>query len=515
MSLALSSADQFDVSVFHGASALSDFRAEGLLKRLQALDANVTGVSARYVHFVASKGPLQGQSRHVMEGLLDYGHLPKGLERVDLQCVVVPRLGTVSPWASKATDIAHNAGLAQVVRMERGLEFQLMFKKGLLGGTKLPEGEALAQLKSALYDRMTETVLPDGFDVKALFLPLQGKALQIVELNEGRNSLVKANSALGLALSDDEIDYLLDAYTSMGRSPTDVELMMFAQANSEHCRHKIFNATWTIDGQAQSETLFGMIRNTHKTTPQGTVVAYSDNAAVIEGHTVQRFFADSDGIYRPHEELTHFVAKVETHNHPTAISPYAGAATGSGGEIRDEGATGRGAKPKAGLCGFTTSHLRFEDAPQAWETGQDALQALEQRGEAQPVGIPGRIATPQQIMIDGPIGAAAFNNEFGRPNLGGYFRTFEQRVGERVYGYHKPIMIAGGIGNIRDSHTHKLDLPEGTLLIQLGGPGMRIGMGGGAASSMNAGTNTEALDFDSVQRSNPEMERRAQEVLDR
>ncbi|HEX4843038.1 MAG TPA: phosphoribosylformylglycinamidine synthase, partial [Limnobacter sp.] len=388
MSLALSSADQFDVSVFHGASALSAFRAEGLLKRLQAIDANVTGVSARYVHFVASKGALQGQQRYVMEGLLDYGHLPKGLERVDLQCVVVPRLGTVSPWASKATDIAHNAGLAQVVRMERGIEFQLMFKKGLLGGAKLPEGDALAQLKSVLYDRMTETVLPEGFDVKGLFLPLQGKALQIVALDEGRNSLVKANSELGLALSDDEIDYLLDAYTSMGRAPTDVELMMFAQANSEHCRHKIFNATWTIDGQAQSETLFGMIRNTHKTTPQGTVVAYSDNAAVIEGHTVQRFFADSDGVYRPHEELTHFVAKVETHNHPTAISPYAGAATGSGGEIRDEGATGRGAKPKAGLCGFTTSHLRFDDAPQAWESGQDALQPLEQRGDAQAVGIP-------------------------------------------------------------------------------------------------------------------------------
>ncbi|HEY1058496.1 MAG TPA: phosphoribosylformylglycinamidine synthase [Limnobacter sp.] len=515
MSLALSSADQFAVSVFHGASALSAFRAEGLLKRLQSVDANVAAVSAHFVHFVASKAALEGQTLAVMEGLLDYGHPAPALERVDVHCVVVPRLGTVSPWASKATDIAHNAGLSSVVRMERGVEFQLQFKKGLLGGAKLPEAEALAQLKAVLYDRMTETVLPDGFDVKSLFLPLQGKSLQIVELTEGRNSLVKANSELGLALSDDEIDYLLDAYTSMGRSPTDVELMMFAQANSEHCRHKIFNATWTIDGQPHSETLFGMIRNTHKTTPQGTVVAYSDNAAVIAGHTVQRFFADADGVYRPHEELTHFVAKVETHNHPTAISPYAGAATGSGGEIRDEGATGRGAKPKAGLCGFTTSHLRFDDAPQSWENGQDALQPLEQRSEAKPVGIPTRIATPQQIMIDGPIGAAAFNNEFGRPNLGGYFRTFEQRVGERVYGYHKPIMIAGGIGNIRDGHTHKLDLPEGTLLIQLGGPGMRIGMGGGAASSMNAGTNTEALDFDSVQRSNPEMERRAQEVLDR
>ncbi len=516
MSLALSSADQFSVSTFSGASALSAFRAEGLLKRLQALDGNVVAVSAHFVHFVASRQALSADANKVMTGLLDYGHPAAALERVDVRCVVVPRLGTVSPWASKATDIAHNAGLTDVVRMERGIEFQLMFKKGLLGGAKLPEAETLAALKAALYDRMTETVLADGFDAKNLFLPLQGKTLEIVELSEGRDSLAKANVELGLALSDDEIDYLLDAYTTMGRSPTDVELMMFAQANSEHCRHKIFNATWTIDGQAQPETLFGMIRNTHKTTPQGTVVAYSDNAAVIEGGLAKRFFADTDGVYRPHEELTHFVAKVETHNHPTAISPFAGAATGSGGEIRDEGATGRGAKPKAGLCGFTTSHLRFEGSPESWESGQDALVPLEQRAEApQAVGIPGRIATPEQIMIDGPIGAASFNNEFGRPNLGGYFRTFEQRVGDRVYGYHKPIMIAGGIGNIRDDHTHKLDLPAGTLLIQLGGPGMRIGMGGGAASSMNAGTNTESLDFDSVQRSNPEMERRAQEVLDR
>ena len=521
MSLALSSADQFDVSTFNGASALSAFRSEGLLKRLQAIDPNVSAVRAHFVHFVAAKGALEGQARLVMEGLLDYGHPAPApaLDRVDVACVVVPRLGTVSPWASKATDIAHNAGLAQVVRMERGIEFQLSFKKGLLGGTKLPDAQALAALKSALYDRMTETVLPDGFDVKSLSLPLQGKSLQIVELNQaggGRNALVKANSELGLALSDDEIDYLLDAYTTMGRSPTDVELMMFAQANSEHCRHKIFNATWTIDGEAQSETLFGMIRNTHKTTPQGTVVAYSDNAAVIAGGQAERFFADSDGVYRPHAETTHFVIKVETHNHPTAISPYAGAATGSGGEIRDEGATGRGAKPKAGLCGFTTSHLRFEGSAESWENGQDALVPLEQRADTpQPVGIPSRIATPEQIMIDGPIGAAAFNNEFGRPNLGGYFRTFEQRVGDRVYGYHKPIMIAGGLGNIREVHTHKCELPAGSLLIQLGGPGMRIGMGGGAASSMNAGTNTESLDFDSVQRANPEMERRAQEVLDR
>lgn len=515
MSLALSSADQFVVSQFFGASALSDFRAEGLLKKLQAIDSNVAEVAARYVHFVASKAALSGPAHGVLEGLLDYGQPARQLARVDMRGVVVPRLGTVSPWASKATDIAHNAGLADVVRMERGVEFQLMFKKGLLGASKLPEAGVQAQLLAALYDRMTETVLPAEFELSGLFLPLQGKALQIIELAQGKASLEQANQSLGLALSDDEIDYLLQAYTQMGRAPTDVELMMFAQANSEHCRHKIFNATWTIDGQAEPETLFGMIRNTHKTTPQGTVVAYSDNAAVVQGHVADRFFADDDGVYRAHSETTHFVAKVETHNHPTAISPYAGAATGSGGEIRDEGATGRGAKPKAGLCGFGTSHLRFDNAAQPWESGQDALIPLEQHGNSQAVGMPSRIASPLQIMIDGPIGAAAFNNEFGRPNLGGYFRTFEQRVGERVYGYHKPIMIAGGIGNIRSTHTHKLDLPAGTLLVQLGGPGMRIGMGGGAASSMNAGTNTEALDFDSVQRSNPEMERRAQEVLDR
>ncbi|WP_288105708.1 phosphoribosylformylglycinamidine synthase [Limnobacter sp.] len=516
MSLALSSEDQFVVSTLWGARALSAFRAEGLLKKLQAVNPNVTGVAARYVHFVASKAALSSAEMKVLEGLLDYGDPAEQLNGVTVECVVVPRLGTVSPWASKATDIAHNAGLEGVVRMERGVQFQLEFKKGLLGGAKVPEGAALDALKACLFDRMTETVLPDDFKAENLFVSLQGKPLQIVELNGDRAALVKANSELGLALSDDEIDYLMDAYKAMGRSPTDVELMMFAQANSEHCRHKIFNASWVVDGKQEDMSLFGMIRNTHKTTPQGTVVAYSDNAAVLEGGQAERFFADADGVYRPHTELTHYLAKVETHNHPTAISPYAGAATGSGGEIRDEGATGRGAKPKAGLCGFTTSSLRF-GAPESWESGVDATLPLEKREglNAAAVGLPSRIASPLQIMIEGPIGAASFNNEFGRPNLGGYFRTYEQHVGDTVYGYHKPIMIAGGIGSIRDNHTHKIDLPAGALLIQLGGPGMRIGMGGGAASSMNAGTNTEALDFDSVQRSNPEMQRRAQEVLDR
>lgn len=516
MSLALSKHDQFVVQTFAGSSALSQFRTDNLIKRLQAVSPHIVEVSAQYLHFVASHQPLQASASSVLEGLLDYGEPASLIEAADLTVVVVPRLGTVSPWASKATDIAHNAGLSDVVRMERGVQYQVKFKKGLFGGSKAAQGAELDPIKACLFDRMTETVLPDGFDTKNLFVSLEGKKLQIINLEAGRSALEAANTDLGLALSEDEIDYLLDAYTSMGRSPTDVELMMFAQANSEHCRHKIFNASWIVDGQALDQTLFGMIRNTHKTTPQGTVVAYSDNAAVIEGDVAERLYSDANGLYKAETQKTHFVAKVETHNHPTAISPYAGAATGAGGEIRDEGATGRGAKPKGGLCGFTTSHLRFDDSPQPWESGQDTLIKIEQRdGSATPVGAPSRIASPEQIMIEGPIGAANFNNEFGRPNLGGYFRTFEQRVGERVYGYHKPIMIAGGIGNIRDDHTHKLDLPAGTLLIQLGGPGMRIGMGGGAASSMNAGTNTESLDFDSVQRSNPEMERRAQEVLDR
>ncbi len=326
---------------------------------------------------------------------------------------------------------------------------------------------------------------------------------------------------MGLALSDDEVDYLVQAFRELQRDPTDVELMMFAQANSEHCRHKIFNASWTIDGKDQDPTLFGLIKSTHAAAPGGTIVAYSDNAAVLAGVTVSRFHPRSDHAsgavavdYAPGDELTHTVFKVETHNHPTAIAPFPGAATGAGGEIRDEGATGRGAKPKAGLNGFSVSHLRIPDMPLPWERDHDVTQDAS-AGDAPDYGFPGRIATALAIMIEGPIGAAAFNNEFGRPNLLGYFRAYEQNVGGMRYGYHKPIMIAGGIGNIRDDQVRKLELPAGTLLVQLGGPGMRIGLGGGAASSMGAGSNTEQLDFDSVQRGNPEIQRRAQEVIDR
>ena len=366
---------------------------------------------------------------------------------------------------------------------------------------------------------MTESAVPPDFPVQNLFVDLQGRPMETVPLlAQGRKALEEANADMGLALSDDEIAYLADAFEKLQRDPTDVELMMFAQANSEHCRHKIFNAEWTIDGEKKAETLFGMIRATHKAAPQFTITAYADNAAIFEGRDVERLYprpSDADpfgSTFEMKTERTHTVFKVETHNHPTAISPFPGASTGSGGEIRDEGATGRGAHPKAGLTGFTTSALRLSEAPHKWEDDSDCSAGVE---NAQPYGAPGRIATPLSIMTEGPLGGAAFNNEFGRPNLLGYFRTFEANVGGVRYGYHKPIMLAGGIGNIRDDQTKKLTPPAGSLLIVLGGPGMRIGLGGGAASSMNTGANSEALDFDSVQRGNPEMERRAQEVIDR
>jgi phosphoribosylformylglycinamidine synthase len=348
---------------------------------------------------------------------------------------------------------------------------------------------------------MTQTVLEDFAQADALFRHFEPRPLQTVPvLARGVEALEAANRQMGLALSPDEIDYLIEHFRAAGRDPTDVELTMFAQANSEHCRHKIFNASWVIDGQAQAHSLFGMVRRTHELHPRGTVVAYSDNAAIMEGRPAQRFYPDALGRYGAREELTHTVMKCETHNHPTAISPFPGAATGSGGEIRDEGATGRGARPKAGLCGFSVSHLRIPGFEQPWEIN---------------AGKPSRIASALAIMLEGPIGAASFNNEFGRPNLAGYFRAFEANVGGTMRGYHKPIMIAGGIGNINALHSAKQALPEGALLIQLGGPGMLIGMGGGAASSMDTGTNIEDLDFDSVQRGNAEIQRRAQEVIDR
>lgn len=493
-----------------GSSVLSAFRRERLLAQLQEAGLPVADVSARYEHFICTDTALDDGQQQQLTQLLDYGVAAADAPAKSLALLVIPRLGTISPWASKATDIAHNCGLAAVRRVERGVRYFLVPERGLLGAKSLDDA-MLARAADCLHDRMTETVVGADFDGQALFQTLAGKPMRTVAvLAQGRDALVEANTALGLALSEDEVDYLAQSFTSLGRDPTDVELMMFAQANSEHCRHKIFNAQWVIDGQPQSETLFGMIRATHKAQPQGTVVAYSDNAAVMEGGAAQRFqagipLADGQGgnaaRYVRRDATVHTLMKVETHNHPTAIAPFPGAATGAGGEIRDEGATGRGSKPKAGLTGFTVSHLRFPDALQPWESDHH--------------GLPDRIASPLSIMIDGPIGGAAFNNEFGRPNLLGYFRTYEQTAGDTRWGYHKPIMIAGGLGSIDAELTHKEIIPPGALLIQLGGPGFRIGMGGGAASSISMGSNAAELDFDSVQRGNPEIERRAQEVIDR
>ena len=502
-----------------GPRALSAFRAARLLARIREIEPDAAEVRARHVHFVHCAGGLTPDERARLDGLLTYGEAATADPRGGARWLVVPRIGTISPWASKATDIAHNCGLAGVLRIERGTKVTLVSKNGLFGPKTLSDG-ARERIAALLHDRMTESVLSPDIDPATLFRELPGKPIAHVPvLAEERAALERANRDMGLALSIDEIDYLLDAYRNLRRDPTDIELMMFAQANSEHCRHKIFNASWTIDGQDKDTSLFGMIRATHAAAPQGTVVAYSDNAAVLEGRNARRFYPRGNlphgaaaTEYAACDELTHTVFKVETHNHPTAISPFPGAATGAGGEIRDEGATGRGAKPKAGLCGFSVSHLRLPDAKRAWETDRDVTGRADSDAD---YGFPARIADALTIMIEGPIGAASFNNEFGRPNLLGYFRAFEANVGGKRYGYHKPIMIAGGVGNIRDDQARKRSLPAGTLLIQLGGPGMRIGLGGGAASSMGAGANTEQLDFDSVQRGNAEIQRRAQEVIDR
>ncbi|MDR0245872.1 MAG: phosphoribosylformylglycinamidine synthase [Burkholderia sp.] len=513
-------------SCFPGASALSDFRQTRLLDTLRQIDANIVAVRGQFLHFVNAAEPLSADDSTRIDALMHYGEpfQPAAEKGAVETFVVLPRFGTVSPWASKATDIAQHCGLTHVRRIERGVEFTVTLKSGLLGGKKALSDDARAAVVAALHDRMTESVVAARDDAKHLFDELPAKPLETVDvLGVGRGALERANVELGLALADDEIDYLVDAFRKLERNPTDVELMMFAQANSEHCRHKIFNAQWTIDGEAQDMSLFAMIRNTEKLNPQGTIVAYSDNSSIMVGAEAERWFPRNAGAagepgerYGRHTELTHTLMKVETHNHPTAISPFPGAATGAGGEIRDEGATGRGARPKAGLAGFTVSNLDLPDARQSWENARDAAQPVGERNPNDahgPYGRPDRIASPLQIMIDGPLGGAAFNNEFGRPNLGGYFRVYEQNVGGKVHGYHKPIMIAGGLGNIADQHTHKHDVPAGSLLIQIGGPGMRIGMGGGAASSMATGANTAELDFDSVQRGNPEIERRAQEVI--
>ncbi|MDP9968490.1 phosphoribosylformylglycinamidine synthase [Variovorax paradoxus] len=485
------------VTLFEGGSALSDFRARQLLPKLQAIDARIEGIGARFVHLVVTDAALDAAGRERFAALLTYGEPFEAPAKAGASVVVTPRLGTVSPWASKATDIAHNCGLA-LRRVERVTQYHLKLKAPLIGKAPVLEGDLLAAVAGPLHDRMTESVLATVEQAASLFSELPAQPMALVDVQGGgRAALVAANTGFGLALAEDEIDYLVEAFTRLGRNPSDVELMMFAQANSEHCRHKIFNASFAIDGQAQPQSLFSMIRHTEKQNPQHTVIAYADNASVMEGTTVERFIPASDSqSYQKDSALSHVLMKVETHNHPTAISPFPGASTGAGGEIRDEGATGRGSKPKAGLTGFTVSKLWPEEGH---------------------YGKPEHIASPLQIMTEGPLGGAAFNNEFGRPNLLGYFREYEQTVASDVdtvqRGYHKPIMIAGGLGSIDATQTKKIQFPAGSLLIQLGGPGMRIGMGGSAASSMATGANAAELDFDSVQRGNPEIERRAQEVI--
>ncbi|WJV52829.1 phosphoribosylformylglycinamidine synthase [Prodigiosinella aquatilis] len=485
------------MEILRGSPALSAFRINKLLARCNENYLPVSDIYAEYVHFADVSAPLSSDEQSRLTLLLKYGPSLTEHEPSGHLILVTPRPGTISPWSSKATDIAHNCGLQKVLRLERGLAFYIH-------APTLSEAQ-WQELGALLHDRMMESVFDDLQQAAQLFTHHQPAPLKRVEiLLQGRQALEAANVRLGLALAEDEIDYLMDAFTTLERNPTDIELYMFAQANSEHCRHKIFNADWVIDGIKQPKSLFKMIKNTYEHTPDHVLSAYKDNAAVMEGSAVGRFFADTKNVYDYHQEETHILMKVETHNHPTAISPWPGAATGSGGEIRDEGATGRGAKPKAGLVGFSVSNLRIPGFVQPWEHD---------------FGKPDRIVNALNIMVEGPLGGAAFNNEFGRPALTGYFRTYEESVdshnGVEVRGYHKPIMLAGGIGNIRADHVKKGEVSIGAKLIVLGGPAMNIGLGGGAASSMTSGQSDADLDFASVQRDNPEMERRCQEVIDR
>ena len=480
-----------ELVVISGPPALTQARLSAKLAELRRADPAASGLFAEFVHFLFLRRPLSGSERGVLEGLLSYGPRHALPARVgEPLCVVTPRPGTISPWSSKATDIVVRCGLDAVERVERGVRWYVA-------------GSRRQELAALLHDRMTEC---PAFDDDFAFLTAVGqpRPLETVALGDDPTAaLVVANRSMGLALSDDEVDYLAACFAGLGRDPTDVELMMFAQANSEHCRHKIFNAAWVVDGKAAPQTLFGMIRNTHRAiNGAGVLSAYSDNAAVIEGHHTERFRPDDDAIYRPRPEPVHILMKAETHNHPTAIAPYPGAATGAGGEIRDEGSVGRGSKPKAGLAGFTTSHLELGEALEPWELGR---------------GRPGNVASAREIMLDGPLGAAAFANEYGRPCLTGYFRTFEAGSSEpdKTWGYHKPVMIAGGVGSVAERDVHAAPVPSSARLVVLGGPAMLIGLGGGAASSMASGQSLAQLDFASVQRENAEMQRRCQEVIDR
>ncbi|HSW85018.1 MAG TPA: phosphoribosylformylglycinamidine synthase [Candidatus Saccharimonadales bacterium] len=477
------------MQVHYGGSALSSFRRAKLLAKIQGVDPSITHLEARYIHFADVDRTLTPDQSRKLEALLNYGEPGSSLSSGTL-CLVVPRPGTISPWSSKATDIVHNSGLIKINRLERGIAYYL---NGL-------EVQMLYKVQPLLYDRMTETILNDVKTAGILFEVHKPKPLKTISLGASKLVLRQASQAMGLPLEESEIDYLYEAYQSLGREPTDIEIMMFAQVNSEHCRHKIFNADWVVDGQKQSKSLFKMIQNTYETGGQNVLSAYHDNAAIIKGPIAGRFFYDgTTGYYEHHKEPVHSVIKVETHNHPTAIAPVPGAATGVGGEIRDEAATGRGARSKMGLVGYTVSNLQIPGAEQPWERKN---------------GKPDTISSPLDIMLEGPIGGAGFANEFGRPNVLGYFRTYEQELENKVWGYHKPIMIAGGLGNIRHQHVAKKKLQADDLIIQLGGPAMLIGLGGGGASSRQSGTNSASLDFASVQRGNGEMERRTNEVID-
>ena len=484
--------------ILRGASALSSFRKQRLLRQCQAIEPSIEDVHAQYIHFVDSSNELSDQELQVLDQLLTYGPARQAEPDSEQVMLVVPRPGTISPWSTKATDIAHNCGLDKIKRLERGIAYHF--------DVNTMSAAVKIKLDAIIHDRMTEVVFAHLDEAAALFESHQPKPFKRVDILQGGvSALQTANRDWGLALAEDEIEYLVEQFIQLDRNPTDVELMMFAQANSEHCRHKIFNASWTIDGEDMPNSLFGMIKNTYKNNPEGTLSAYSDNSAVMAGPVAERFFSNSEtNVYSYHKEPVHTLMKVETHNHPTAISPHPGAATGSGGEIRDEGATGIGSKPKVGLTGFSVSNLKLPKLAQPWEVDY---------------GKPGRIVSALDIMLQGPIGGAAFNNEFGRPNIAGYFRTYEERqegaAEYEIRGYHKPIMLAGGMGNIRAEHVEKGDILPGHQLIVLGGPAMLIGLGGGAASSMTSGSSSEDLDFASVQRENPEMERRCQEVIDR
>ena len=484
--------------IIEGGNALSDFRIQNLQRQLQGISPKIDIFTAKFYHFIHAKQELSEEQQKRLEALLTYVPTSYNIKEA-LLILVIPRIGTISPWSSKATDIAHNCGLQNIERIERGTLYELSLTEDL-------DEQERNNIANLLHDRMTESVCFILDDAKSLFIEESRRELVSVDFNENpKQALIRANREMGLALANDEIDYLIENYQMLSRAPTDIELMMFAQANSEHCRHKIFNASWIINNHQQAHSLFGMIRNTYKHFPKNILSAYSDNAAVIRGHAATRLLVNpKNKRYEYVTEDVHILMKVETHNHPTAISPFPGAATGSGGEIRDEGAVGSGGRPKAGLCGFSVSNLHLPGRQQPWEKDY---------------GKPDRIVTPLEIMIEGPIGAASFNNEFGRPNILGYFRTLEIDTSENedvshVRGYHKPIMLAGGLGNVREPHINKHKFSQGTPIVVLGGPAMLIGLGGGAASSMASGKSTEDLDYASVQRSNAEMQRRCQEVIE-